>query len=103
MPTTIPTSTGVMPVAVRMKEATRLSGLNKNEIYDLLKDEKIKAKKAGSKTLIILDSLFEYLKELPPYRPGVATPESAEMIEARKRLAAEQRARRHSGKKGPPG
>jgi len=94
MARTIAESTGVTPVAAPIKESTRLSGLSRNEIYDGLNAGKIKGKKSGSKTLVILDSLFEYVRSLPAYEPHTPTPEAAEMIEARKLQAAEQRAKR---------
>jgi hypothetical protein len=95
MASTISDSTGVAPVGFRMKEAVRVSGLNRNEIYEALNRGDVEGVKSGSKTIIIAESLLRYVREqLPKYRPATPPPEARAMFEARKRLAAQQRARR---------
>ena len=53
------------PVTVSIAEVRRISGCSRSEIYRQLAAGKIKAVKAGSRTLILLDSLIDHLETLP--------------------------------------
>ena len=54
------------PVTVSIAECRRISGYSRSEIYRQLAAGKFKAVKAGSRTLIVLDSLINHLNSLPP-------------------------------------
>jgi len=56
----------IQPITGTILEACRISGLSRPTLYRLLGVRKIKAVKCGSRTLIRLDSLREYLDSLPP-------------------------------------
>lgn len=58
--------TYLLPITGTVPEACRISGLSRPTLYRLLGDQKIKAVKAGGRTLIRLDSLRDYLESLPP-------------------------------------
>jgi hypothetical protein len=93
MPTTFSSSTAVEPIAVNLKDGSRISGLSKHKLREAVNAGDVDARKHGSQTLLILESLRDYIAGVPSYQPNTPTPESAAMIAARKRLAAEQRAR----------
>ena len=94
MPSTLPSSTAVEPIAVPLRDATRIAGLSKHKLRGAIDDGAVEAKKHGSQTLVLLASLRAYVESLPDYVPHTPTPESRQMIEARKRLAARRRAAR---------
>lgn len=52
-------------IAVTIQEAVTLSGLGRSTLYKLFKSGEIKTRKAGSRTLILLKDLEEYLNGLP--------------------------------------
>jgi hypothetical protein len=94
MPTTLPSSTAVEPIAVNLRDGSRISGLSKGKLRDAVNAGDVDARKHGSQTLLILQSLRDYIAALPSYQPNTPTPESRAMIAARKELAVEQRKRR---------
>ena len=55
--------------AVVMKEAVRLSGLSRTELYRRLKSGEIEAIKVRSRTLVLMDSLKRLLASLPAWQP----------------------------------
>jgi predicted DNA-binding transcriptional regulator AlpA len=57
---------GTQPLAVTIPEAVRLSGLSRSEIYRRLSTRDIEARKSGSRTLIVWESLKEHIERLPP-------------------------------------
>ncbi len=54
------------PLAAPIPEAQRVSGLSRSEIYRQLAAGNIRAVKNGSRTLILMDSVRDYLASLPP-------------------------------------
>lgn len=55
-------------IAVTVPEAVQISGIGRTNLYKLFKDGSIKPRKAGTRTLVIVDELKEYLKSLPEAR-----------------------------------
>ena len=58
-------ASGIQPLTVTIPEAIRLSGLSRSEIYRRLGAGDIEARKSGSRTLIMMDSLRAHLVSLP--------------------------------------
>ena len=56
---------GAFPFAVSMEDAPRLFGISKAHIYRKSKEGKIELKKVGRKTLVMTDSVINYLQGLP--------------------------------------
>jgi excisionase family DNA binding protein len=58
-------------LAYPLKDAVAASGLSRSEIYRLLADGRIVARKAGRRTLITAQSLHDYIEKLPAatFRP----------------------------------
>jgi excisionase family DNA binding protein len=52
-------------LAHTIADATRVSGIGKTTLYELIGAGKIDARKAGNRTLIPADSLRAYLANLP--------------------------------------
>ena len=57
--------TETMPFAATVADAVKLSGITRTELYRLLGEGAIKAKKSGRRTLIMMDSVREYVRGLP--------------------------------------
>lgn len=55
-----------------LTEACFSTGLGRSTIYQLVKDKKLHAIKAGNRTLIPADSLRSYLASLPPLHAEAA-------------------------------
>lgn len=55
-------------LAVTVPDAQRVSGLGRTSIYDAITRGEIEAVKAGTRTLILMDSLRTYLMRLPRFR-----------------------------------
>lgn len=55
-------------LAVTISEAVQISGIGRTNLYKLFKDGSLKPRKSGSRTLVIVDELKEYLKSLPDAR-----------------------------------
>jgi len=53
------------PLAVGIMDATRLSGVGRSTIFDEIKAGRLKARKAGRRTLILRDDLLAWLNTLP--------------------------------------
>ena len=53
------------PLAVTIQEAVRISGLSRSELYRRLADGKVRAKKSGARTLILMESLRAHIDGLP--------------------------------------
>jgi hypothetical protein len=58
--------TTTAPLAYEIREASRISGLSRSELYRRLAAGDIQAVKNGRRTLILMDSLRTYLASLPP-------------------------------------
>lgn len=53
------------PIAITIPEAMALGKMGKTKIFELLKSGAIKRRKIGAKTLILVDDLNEFLRNLP--------------------------------------
>jgi len=53
------------PLVVSLQEAERITGHGKTRLYEELAKGSITAKKSGTRTLIVLDSLRKYIEALP--------------------------------------
>ena len=58
----------LMPLAVSIPEACRISGVGRTKLYQAIADGHVHAVKAGTRTLIILGSLTAYINALPRFR-----------------------------------
>ncbi|MGA1858803.1 helix-turn-helix domain-containing protein [Azospirillum sp. 11R-A] len=54
-----------IPIAVDIPEACKMSSLGRDTIYKLIKERKIVGKKSGRRTLVVVDSLRDYIAGLP--------------------------------------
>ncbi len=52
-------------IAVTIADATKIAGLGRSTLYKLIDGGKIIPRKAGRRTLILVDDLDRYLKSLP--------------------------------------
>ena len=57
--------TAIQPLTVTITEAVRLSGLSRSELYRQLAAGHIRARKSGSRTLILWASLKAHVDALP--------------------------------------
>ena len=57
--------TGIQPLTVTISEAVRLSGLSRSELYRQLGAGHLRARKSGSRTLILWASLKAHVEALP--------------------------------------
>lgn len=57
-------------LALTIPDAVKASGIGRSTLYELMKDGRIKARKAGSRTLIPYAELEAYLAALPTYQAG---------------------------------
>ena len=53
------------PIAVRVDDAANMIGLSVTELYRLLKEGSIEARKKGVVTLVLVASLDSYVANLP--------------------------------------
>jgi excisionase family DNA binding protein len=60
------------PFTVTIREAARVSGLSRSEIYRRLAAGDLKAIKSGARTLVLMESMKRYLASLPAaqFRPA---------------------------------
>ncbi|WP_033927063.1 helix-turn-helix domain-containing protein [Sphingomonas sp. 35-24ZXX] len=58
------------PLAVTLPDAVKLTGMSRSRLYELLQQNKIKAHKAGRRTLIPFAELEAYLASLPTFQAG---------------------------------
>jgi excisionase family DNA binding protein len=49
------------PISVKIPEAVRLTGLSRSRIYELMKSGDIQFAKVGSSTLILVESLRQFV------------------------------------------
>jgi len=52
-------------IAVTVPEAVEMSGIGRTSLYRLFQSGDIKPRKSGTRTLIIVEELEAYLKNLP--------------------------------------
>jgi hypothetical protein len=53
------------PLAYRVTDACRIAGIGTTKLYELIGARVLDARKLGSRTLIMGESLRNYVKELP--------------------------------------
>jgi hypothetical protein len=54
------------PIAYSIRDAVAVSGLSRSRLYELANENKIDFRKADGRTLVIADSLRNYIASLPP-------------------------------------
>lgn len=54
------------PLGVRPKEAARVIGASRSQLYRLLREGKLRAVKRGVTLLVLTDSIYEHMASLPP-------------------------------------
>jgi excisionase family DNA binding protein len=54
------------PLGVKPKEAARLIGGSRSEVYRLLRQRRLRAVKRGASLLVLTDSIREHMASLPP-------------------------------------
>ena len=64
------------PIATGIPEAERLLGMKRTELYGLIGEGKIEARKQGQRTLILVDSLRGYLNCDPRHLPQGCRPDA---------------------------
>ncbi len=64
----MPTSADTLPYSAGIEEAVRLTGVTRTQLYNLLAEGKVKAKKSGRRTLVLMDGLRAYIDGLPHAR-----------------------------------
>ncbi|RFD19500.1 DNA-binding protein [Komagataeibacter melaceti] len=57
------------PISASIQDAVKMSGIGRTTLYGLLSQGKIKARKCGRRTLIMVDSLESYINSLPYHQP----------------------------------
>ena len=55
-----------MKLALTLAEATELSGLGRSSLYKLFAEKKLSPRKAGRRTLVLVEDLKRHLENLPP-------------------------------------
>jgi hypothetical protein len=58
--------TMMAPLGVKPKEAARLIGGSRSEVYRLLRQSRLRAVKRGATLLVLVDSIYEHMASLPP-------------------------------------
>jgi len=56
-------------LAYSISEACKVSGIGRSVLYTLLKSGALRARKHGTRTLILVDDLRQYLERLPELTP----------------------------------
>jgi hypothetical protein len=82
----------IQPIAGSIATAQRASGLGRTKIYELIGEGKVEAVKAGDRTLVIMESLRDYLRALPAYERERQAGKVQAAVEARQ---ARRRNHRH--------
>lgn len=55
----------ISPMAMTVKDAVKFSGISRTVLYELIRDGKLRAKKLNQHRLILVDSLREFISNLP--------------------------------------
>jgi len=63
-------STQPIKEAFSVQEATERAPIGHQGIYDAINDGRLRAKKNGKRTLIIVDDFRDFLSSLPDYEPA---------------------------------
>lgn len=64
-----PPPDSAQPIAARIPDACRLSGLSRSALYRGWRDGRIAFRKLGRTTLVLMDSVRAYLAALPEAKP----------------------------------
>ena len=54
-----------MRIAVGITEAAKMLGIGRSSLYKLFSEKKIVARKSGKRTLVLVEELERYVKNLP--------------------------------------
>ncbi len=65
MTTLVDVERGPAPLAYTVQDACKAAGLGRTTLYELIAAGRVRAMKAGTRTLIEADSLRSYLASLP--------------------------------------
>ena len=76
-------------IGATVEDTSRVSGLGRSTIYNMLESGDLKAVKIGGRTIILMDSVRSMFANAEPYRPD---PKTRAATAARKRQRAEQAA-----------
>ena len=66
-----------MPLGVKPKEAARLIGGSRSEVYRLLRQYRLRAVKRGATLIVLMDSIREHMASLPPAHFGTDRTDAA--------------------------
>jgi excisionase family DNA binding protein len=58
------------PINLLIPDAVQVSGISRSRLYEALREKKLRAIKAGRRTLIPVAELEAYLASLPSYGEG---------------------------------
>jgi excisionase family DNA binding protein len=61
-------TSGAPPLAVSVREATRLLGVSRSTVYRLISRNLLHARKCGNRTLVLVHSLHGFLATAPELR-----------------------------------
>jgi hypothetical protein len=87
-----PLATGV-PVST----CTQILGVGRSKVYNLLGLGKLRAVKADKRVLVLIDSIREYQRSLPPAKFAPPKPRQPDSLS---KLHAQERRRRRRGRAG---
>jgi hypothetical protein len=60
--------TDILPVYMKINDLTKVIGLGRSRIYELLGEGKLTAKKSGRSIVVETRSALAYMRDLPPAR-----------------------------------
>jgi excisionase family DNA binding protein len=60
------------PIAMTIADVTRRTGIGRTSVFEAIRHGRLKAIKAGARTLVKADDLAAYLDSLPAARAGKA-------------------------------
>ncbi|MEO3475881.1 hypothetical protein AAFN86_28790 [Roseomonas sp. CAU 1739] len=64
-------------IGTTVSESSRITGLSRSIIYDALADGRLAGVKAGTRTIVLVESLRTFILGLPPYRSGSGLTQAA--------------------------
>jgi len=73
----------VTPLSLSIKDTVKALSISRSQVYVLLGDGRLTARKAGGRTLIDYSSIEAYRTSLPDYVPGVPIPNAPKSRKAR--------------------
>lgn len=65
-------SAHVAPIAMKIEDAAKISGVGRSSLFRAIKEGKLRARKAGARTLICYDDLRAFVDALPARKVGEA-------------------------------